>query len=113
LSRMTDPGQEFGVQKVTLYRPSSGTEGESFFTEWCCHCSKDKPHSEGKDFDACGPGEVCELIANSMAFDIDHEFYPKEWIYGADGRRRCLAFEKKGKPYRCPRTIDMFTGMPG
>lgn len=102
-----------GVHPVTLYRPSSGTEGEAFFATWCSHCKRDLSMSEGKDLDTCGPGEVCELIANSMAFDIDHEGYPKEWIYGADGRPRCLAFEHKGRPYRCPHTIDMFTGMPG
>ncbi len=103
----------FGLRPVTLYRPSSGTEGESFFTNWCSHCVKDKPLSEGKWFDDCGPGEVCDLIGNSMAFDIDHELYPKEWIYGADGRPQCLAFEPKGKPYRCPKTVDMFNGQTG
>ena len=101
------------AQPVRLYRPSNGSEGFDFMETWCGHCANDKPWSEGKDFDSCGPEEVCQIIADTMAYSIDDPSYPKQWVYGQDGRPMCLAFEPTGKPYRCPRTIDIFTGKPG
>lgn len=58
------------------YRPSNGTEGECFFNHYCDHCL----HDNGKD-------KLCDLIACSMAFDVDEPGYPKEWIYEAENDR--------------------------
>lgn len=96
------------VRPVRLYRPSSGTEGFDFMERWCGHCAKDKEWSEGKPFDECSKDEVCQIIADTMAYSIEDPKYPQEWVYGADGSPRCLAFEQAGKPYRCPATADMF-----
>lgn len=58
------------------YRPSNGTEGECFFNHYCDHCI----HDNGDD-------KLCDIIAASMAFDIDDPEYPKEWIYEQENER--------------------------
>ena len=63
------------------YRPSNGTEGDLFMAEFCDRCSKCKG---------------CEIIGAAMLFEKDHEEYPKEWVYDAEGCPTCTAFEKKG-----------------
>lgn len=96
------------------YRPSNGTEGECFFAGWCCQCQRDKSMREGCDVDDCDDNERCDLIANSMAFDIDEEGYPKEWQYDKNGQPCCTAFVPAGDPIPLPRddlTIDMFQGV--
>ena len=67
--------------------------------------------SEGADFDECDDNEKCDLIANSMAFDIDHPLYPAEWCYDKDGHPCCTAFVSVGDSLPTPRddlTFDMF-----
>ena len=96
-----------------LYRPSNGTEGEYFFDAWCRKCQRDKAMREGCDLDDCDDNERCDLIAASMAFDIDEDGYPKEWRYGKDGQPCCTAFVPAGDPIPPPRddlTFDMFEG---
>lgn len=87
------------------YLPSCGTEGADFMCEWCSHCARDKPLSEGKDFDACAPNEVCDILARSFSGEVD------EWIYGDDGVPKCTAFLPVGErpQERCTNTPDMFT----
>lgn len=92
------------------YRPSSGTEGSAFFEAWCAHCARDKPMSEGKNFDECGPDEVCSIIGDTFAYEVDDPKYPVEWIVDADGPK-CTAFVPAcgGVPRsRCEKTVDMF-----
>lgn len=101
------------VRPVRLYRPSNGTEGIGFYEDWCFKCAKDAHMNSGKDWDLCQPNEICSIIGDTLAYGIDDPKYPKEWIRDQRGRPRCLAFEPVGKPYRCPRTIDMFTGQAG
>lgn len=93
-----------------LYRPSNGTEGCAFYERWCCLCSMDKFMSEGKDIDECGPGDLCEILAQTAMFDVEDPEYPKAWTYGNDGRPCCTAFLPIGEEpkYRCERTPDMF-----
>jgi hypothetical protein len=67
-----------------LYRPSNGTEGEGFMSRHCYQCK----HDDG------GIGErVCEIIGNTMAYDVTDAEYPVEWCYGADGKPTCTKFE--------------------
>lgn len=99
-----------GFRPVYLYRPRSGTEGFAFMESWCGNCERDKEWSEGKPFDECGPDEVCQLIADSYAYDVADPNYPREWVVAAHGQPMCLAFKRKGTPYRCLVTVDMFTG---
>ena len=91
------------------YRPSNGTEGCLFYDDWCSRCARDKPMSEGKNFDDCGPDEVCQIVADTLAYSIDDPKYPKEWVYGAKGPM-CSAFVPVGMlmPERCKHTADMF-----
>lgn len=76
-----------------LYRPSSGTEGADFITEWCCECERDI-------------NEDCPILANSFAYNIDEPGYPQEWRYGKSGPE-CTAYVERGKPI--PNPIDTLT----
>jgi hypothetical protein len=96
------------AQPVRLYRPSNGTEGISFFESWCARCKHDKAWNGEKPWDECGADDLCKLIGDSMAYDLDDPKYPREWVIAQNGHPMCLKFEDVGKPYRCPRTPDMF-----
>lgn len=75
------------VEDGTPYRPSNGTEGSCFHAEFC-----DKCIHESED-------DPCMILARTMAFGIDDEEYPEEWIY-EDGSPTCTAFrhESEGEP---------------
>jgi len=93
------------------YQPSNGTEGEIFRDAWCCQCQRDKSMREGADFDECDDDECCDIIANTMAYDVDDPEYPEEWQFGIDGQPRCTAFVEAGQPIpepRCTKTLDLF-----
>lgn len=98
------------TQPIKLYRPSNGTEGEIFMQNWCCHCARDKGMSEGLDFDDCDDDKKCQLIGNSMAFDLHEEGYPKEWCYDHNGQPQCTAFVPNGQPipFKDELTLDLF-----
>lgn len=69
------------------YRPSNGSEGESFMAVWCAKCERDRAHREDRD----APG--CPIIVDTMAFAVDDPKYPPEWQISADhGRPICTAF---------------------
>ncbi len=69
------------------YRPSNGTEGDSFMSVWCSRCERDRAHRE--DREAGG----CKIILMTMALGIDHPDYPAEWIISPDhGLPICTAF---------------------
>lgn len=99
---------------IKLYRPSNGTEGDIFISQWCCNCARDKSFSEGVDVDLCSADEICQIINKTMAYDIDHEEYPREWQYNAKGAPICTAFRQTGEnvKYRCEKTLDMFEEAP-
>jgi len=84
------------VVELKLYRPSNGTEGAGFFCDWCDYCERDKD-------------EDCPILADSLAFDVDHPRYPREWVYGKDGPE-CTAYVELGKPVPPPKdeyTLDL------
>ena len=91
-------------KSIELYRPSNGSEGECFMAEWCSCCEHEWYSEE----------EGCDILGNTMAFDIDDPNYPNEWRYNSEGKPICTAFQlKEGgwqETYRCPYTIDMFRG---
>lgn len=60
------------------YRPSNGTEGEMFQCHFCYQCKHD---------------DHCHIALNAMCYRIDEPEYPKEWVFDADGRPTCTAFE--------------------
>ena len=91
------------------YRPSNGTEGDIFMQNWCCHCARDKVLSEGLDFDECDGDQICNIIANTMAFDIDDVAYPVEWVY-KNKQPVCSAFIQAGHPvpFKDDLTMNLF-----
>lgn len=69
------------------YRPSNGTEGMIFYEVWCAHC-KHENYSDSH------PERGCQILADTMCYDIGDPEYPKEWIIGPGGAR-CTAFEER------------------
>lgn len=94
---------------IKLYRPSNGTEGESFIEDMCGNCERDRAFREDPD-----RNDGCPILAASYAFNIDDPRYPQEWQYvwfGGDECPTCTAFVESGKPIPPPRdelTPDMF-----
>lgn len=94
------------------FRPSNGTEGELFIAAWCHNCKKDSFANESCDSEHCHDQETCQIIGDTMLFDVEDEGYPSEWTYGTDGQPRCTAFisidsDETTTP-RCNFTADMF-----
>ena len=70
--------------------------------------------SAGKNWDDCEDSEICSIIGDTLAYDVSHPKYPKEWIRGKNGPE-CTAFipVDRGLPVaRCECTIDMFKDKP-
>lgn len=67
------------------YRPSNGTEGEIFMSQYCERCTKEAGKRE------------CGLIVRSLSFDVDDPEYPKEWTHDSEGRPTCTAFVQIGE----------------
>jgi hypothetical protein len=86
------------IPLVKLYRPSNGTEGMIFYEDWCMHCARDKPMSEGKELAECSEDEVCPIIGSALTWPLDDPNYPREWRYGKDGMPCCTAFVQSGHP---------------
>lgn len=92
----------------TQWIPSNGCEGESFIAANCCQCARDKPCSEGKDYDLCSDSEVCPILAASFRGEA------VEWRRLDDGTLTCTGFvdARYPAPPRCTRTADMFEAAP-
>lgn len=79
----------------TPYRPSNGQEGDIFMSGHCQKCVRD----ENQD---------CPIIANSMAFEVGDENYPREWQW-RDGQPTCTAFEMREDAWEYgPAQLDAF-----
>lgn len=84
---------------MSKYRPSNGTEGEWFISEWCGNCQRDE-HQD------------CPIVAATFCYEVDDPQYPAEWIEDDNGPQ-CTAFIEAGQPLptpRCASTSDMFEG---
>lgn len=68
------------------YRPANGTEGALFQEAFCQKCRHDTFDGEN--------GESCEILMDSMAWDVEDDEYPSQWIIATDGQPTCTAFEK-------------------
>ena len=64
------------------YKPSSGTEGTMFDSEWCAKCQKDYTYRR------TGKGPGCGIIVHALSEDAP----PKEWVED-EGGPRCLSFQ--------------------
>lgn len=99
-------------EKIELYRPSNGTDGEMFMSSFCYQCSKWRDDPDAKT--------QCSIAASTMFWDIDDPKYPKQWRY-VDGQPTCTAFDSREernakrrgehKKARCKNAVDMFDGV--
>ena len=69
------------------YRPSNGTEGMYFTSEFCENCIHDNP-----DYNAKSPR--CEILTLTMCLSANDPDYPKEWIYNDNNEPTCTKFQK-------------------
>ena len=67
------------------YRPSNGTEGDTFTEKFCDNCLK-----EDLDNDV-----YCPINNKTMLHDIEDAEYPSEWQYSPYGQPVCTAFERR------------------
>lgn len=91
------------------YTPSNGSEGYGFIGGWCTKCARDRPSSEGVDFDDCTDDEVCQILAASFRGEA------VEWRVLPGGKLTCIAFVAAGQRVpepRCESTDDMFGDAP-
>lgn len=87
------------------YRPSNGTEGDSFYARWCQHCERERAYRESGYDDS---DLACPIVTRAMALKITNPDYPREWISDDTGPR-CTAFTTDPlNPARCDQTADMF-----
>lgn len=70
------------AEGIELYQPCNGSEGRAFMAQWCERCTKDENHE-------------CEIVAWTMAVDVDDDDYPREWRQDGPKGPRCTAFEPK------------------
>ena len=79
--------------KPEPYRPSNGSEGDDFCARFCDRCEKDREWRE-KGM------RPCPILGATLNLAIGEPGYPPEWIYGADGKPTCTAFEKEASDER-------------
>jgi len=88
---------------VRPYRPSNGTEGDIFESQWCEHCTRDAAFRSDPE-----RNDGCPILAAVYALNIDEPGYPKEWIEDSKGPR-CTAYTDDKIPSpRCLHTMEMF-----
>lgn len=71
------------------YRPSNGTEGEMFMDKRCYQCIHEKWLHTQNDDDA-----KCEILNNTMLYDVHEDEYPEEWTYDENDKPTCTAWKK-------------------
>lgn len=89
------------------YRPSNGTEGAIFMSQYCFTCKKC-----GMDEDSDIP--PCQILGRTFGYSIDEPEYPSEWTYNDQGDPICSAYvnENADDVYRCETTPDLFSDSP-
>ena len=63
------------------FRPSNGTQGEIFESDFCDRCKRDRG---------------CGIRMAALMHDETESEYPKEWVYNEHGQPTCTAFENTG-----------------
>ena len=80
------------------YRPSNGSSGDWFESQFCNRCEKDRKYREYMEKNEVGPQpESCGILGAALTFETEHEYYPKEWIEDENGPK-CTAFEHEIQP---------------
>jgi hypothetical protein len=88
------------------FRPSNGSHRDSFMAGFCFNqCVHFRPEH----------GPPCAILGRVLAYDIDDDEYPREWVREDDGSNaRCTAFQLPTDPDqppvtpRCNETKDLF-----
>ena len=70
-----------------LFRPSNGSEGHGFESQWCELCKAEKAYR-----DSGGEQDGCPILIKVYALQIDDPGYPKEWRRDGPSGPRCTAF---------------------
>lgn len=78
-----------------------------------CNCARDASLIQGIPIEECEDDQVCQIVCDTMCFDIEDDEYPKEWRYCPKTNRPiCTAFVPVGDDIpeinRDNKTIDMF-----
>lgn len=91
------------------YRPSNGTEGDIFRSQWCNNCVRD--HNWHLDPD--DGGDTCDILYDGWFGEHSYPSPegPSEWQergdYGKGHETRCTGFEG---PCSCKNARDPWTG---
>ncbi len=77
------------------YRPSNGTEGMWFMSQFCERCHYDQKYQRTQD------GKYgCKIIMLTHVYNIDDPEYPKEWVQDEAGNPTCTKFKLPTKRVR-------------
>lgn len=71
------------------YRPSNGTEGDIWESNYCHKCAHEKYAHTMDDDD-----RKCEIYSNMLIYNINETEYPKEIKYNAEGMPHCANWKK-------------------
>lgn len=71
------------------YQPSNGTEGMFFIEKYCFNCIHEK-FSHTQDHN----DKKCDILSNTMIYDVKDPKYPEEWCYDENDTPCCTAFSK-------------------
>lgn len=94
--------------KAEKFRPSNGTEGDSFTAKFCANCGCDVVMNGKKTIDEALDGELCPILGETMMYTVESGDYPEAWIEDEEGAR-CTAFSPMlGTAVRDEMTRDMF-----
>jgi len=73
------------------YRPSNGTEGDMFMSQFCYSCVKYTLNKNTGDYDC-----KHDIIQKTQVYEVDSKHYPKWWVEDLDGKNaRCLLYKAK------------------
>ena len=74
-----------GSNVADKYRPSSGTEGADFMSNWCYRCERDRDYRDND-------GDSCPIAAAALCYELSDPEYPDAWRYER-GEPVCTAFD--------------------
>ena len=72
---------------MAKYRPTSGSEAESFQHAFCDKCIHDRSFRTGNS------DKGCSILLHAWIYTVEDKGYPNEWIYDENGRPTCTSFE--------------------
>jgi hypothetical protein len=74
------------------YRPSNGTEGWAFASNWCARCTRDKLHNSTVAFEDYTDDDLCKIYNDATFYSPGDDKYPPEWRYNSSGEPCCTAY---------------------